>query len=67
MEIQDKKLQRQLLGVDKWKRAKELGLSHSNCWGAWTWFTGVGKTYGTFLIAKGMFEKNDAYYYGSWP
>ena len=45
IQIHEKKLQRQLEGADKWRKAKDLGLSHTNGWGTFWWETGVGKTY----------------------
>lgn len=60
IQIQEKKYQRQLVGVDRWKRAADLGKSHTNCWGTWNWVTGVGKTFGACIIINSMLTKNNA-------
>lgn len=60
IQIHEKKLQRQLLGVDRWKRAKDLGSSYANCWGTWWWQTGVGKTYATCILINKILNHNSS-------
>lgn len=61
IEIDPKKYERQQLGQNKWKSAKDLGLSHKNGWGTLEWFMGVGKTFATCDIFNKMLQRNDAY------
>ena len=60
IQIHEKKLQRQLLGLNRWRRAKDLGISHSNGWGTLWWETGVGKTYAACLLANKMLGVNNS-------
>lgn len=60
IQIHEKKLQRQLLGLSRWRSAKDLGISHSNGWGTLWWETGVGKTYAACLLANKMLAVNNA-------
>lgn len=50
IETDEKKLKRQLLGVDKWGAAKGIG--------GLNYCTGVGKTYTAILIINKMFKRN---------
>lgn len=61
IQIQQKRFDRQLKGIENWKKAKDLGLSHSNGWGTLHWETGTGKTFAACTIANKMLEKNNAY------
>lgn len=60
IQIHEKKLDRQLLGLNRWRNAKNLGISHSNGWGVLWWETGVGKTYASLLLANKMLEVNNS-------
>lgn len=51
MQIDKKKLERQLIGVNKWFNSSEYGAS-KNMQGCLHYFTGVGKTYTAILITK---------------
>lgn len=44
--------------MERWKKAKDLSLSHTNCWGTWWWCTGVGKTFGACIIINKILEHN---------
>jgi len=57
-QIDDKKYQRQLQGVERWRYAKTNGVSHANGWGTLNWFTGVGKTFGGCIVINKLFESN---------
>lgn len=59
--IHQKKYNRQLQGVDRWRNAKKYGSSHTNCWGTWWWQTGVGKTFGTCIIINKALDNNSGY------
>lgn len=59
MEINEKKLKRQLIGVDKYFKSGQLGLSHKDRVGCFNYFTGVGKTYTAILAMKRYFKSND--------
>ncbi len=61
LQINEKKFARQQAGTDRWKTAKELGLSHRNGWGTLYWATGVGKTFATYTICNKMLEKNNSH------
>lgn len=56
--VHQSKYNRQLLGVDRWKNAKNNGSSHANCWGTWWWQTGVGKTFGACIIINKILDNN---------
>jgi superfamily II DNA or RNA helicase len=58
IQIHEKKYNRQLIAIDRWKRAKELGSSHTNCWGTFWWQTGVGKTFGACIIINKILNHN---------
>lgn len=60
LQIDPKKYERQLQGINKWKSAKDLNLSHTNGWGTLWWVTGVGKTFAACTIANKMLERNEA-------
>lgn len=55
MQINKKKLERQLIGVDKWFNSSKYG-AIKDCRGAINYFTGVGKTYTAILIIKRLFR-----------
>ncbi len=61
IQIHEKKLHRQMLGLSRWRSAKELGISHSNGWGTLWWETGVGKTYAAYLLANKMLGANNSH------
>lgn len=48
--IDQKKLQRQLLAVERWRMAKGIG--------TFNFFTGVGKTYSACIVINKLFENN---------
>lgn len=60
IQINEKKLQRQMLGLSRWRSAKDLGISHSNGWGTLWWETGMGKTYAACLLANKMLVANNS-------
>lgn len=60
IQIHDKKYNRQLLGVERWRLAKDYGSSHTNCWGTWWWQTGTGKTFAAIIVIKKILNKNPA-------
>lgn len=61
IQIHEKKYHRQLLGIERWKKAKsEFASSHSDGWGTWWWQTGVGKTFAACTLITKMLEKNNA-------
>lgn len=60
IQVHEKKYNRQVLGVDRWRNAKTYGSSHSNCWGTWWWQTGVGKTYATCIVINRILKHNSA-------
>lgn len=60
LQIDQKKYNRQIEGITKWKTAGNLSLSHSNGWGTFWWVTGVGKTFAACTVANKMLENNQA-------
>lgn len=57
MQIDNRKLERQQLGVDRWFNSSVNG-STKNCQGTLYYYTGVGKTYTTILIIKRLLRLN---------
>lgn len=60
LQVHEKKLNRQLEGIERWKNAVALGLSSKNGWGTFWWQTGVGKTYAACIIINKILTKNNA-------
>jgi superfamily II DNA or RNA helicase len=60
IQIHQQRYERQLAGLNKWKTAQDLGLSHSNGWGTLWWITGTGKTFAACTLANKMLERNSA-------
>ncbi|MBS1960738.1 MAG: DEAD/DEAH box helicase family protein [Bdellovibrionales bacterium] len=58
MNIDTKKLERQLIGVNKWRHSKDYG-ANKNGVGTLNYCTGVGKTYTALLIVKNYLEKDN--------
>lgn len=56
--IDQKKLNRQLVGVDKYFNSGKYGLSFKDCVGCLNYWTGVGKTFTAMLILKEYFKTN---------
>lgn len=61
IKIHEERYQRQLKGIDRWRKAKDLNLSHSNGWGTLWWETGTGKTFAACLVIQKMLNSNNAY------
>lgn len=59
MNIDAKKLERQLIGVNKWSHSANYG-AKKNGVGTLNYCTGVGKTYTALLIAKRYLEKDNS-------
>jgi len=59
--IHKERYERQLKGIDRWRKGKELGISHSNGWGTLWWETGTGKTFAACTIVNKMLASNNAY------
>ena len=57
MEINQDKLNRQLIGVDRWVHSKDYG-AYSNGIGCLWWFTGVGKTFAAMIVLNRLFQHN---------
>lgn len=55
MTLNEKKLLRQLQGLEKWRRSEQYG-SYKNGCGTLNYYTGVGKTYTAILIIKKFLE-----------
>lgn len=50
-----------MLGLNRWKQAKDLGIGYKNGWGTLWWETGVGKTYAALTLANKMLAVNNSY------
>lgn len=57
MEILEKKLRRQNIGIDRWVHGKDHGAPRNGC-GTLHWYTAVGKTFAALLICQRMFERH---------
>lgn len=58
MEINEKKLDRQLQGVSRYFNSGKLGLSYKDRCGCLNYMTGVGKSYTAILVIKRYFKTN---------
>lgn len=58
MIIDENKLARQLKGIERWRSAKNLGISYANGVGVLYWVTGMGKTFTACQIIKRLLEQN---------
>lgn len=58
IEIDENKLKRQNIGLERWFNSGSLGLSHKDKSGCLNYFTGVGKTFTAILIIKRYFKEN---------
>lgn len=53
MIIDEHKFKRQVIGVERWRTARNLGISYANGNGTLWWITGMGKTFtGCYIIDK---------------
>ena len=60
LQINDKKYQRQLQGIERWRTAYHLGISHTNGVGTLHWVTGMGKTFAACDVANKILNRNNA-------
>lgn len=60
IQIHPQKLERQLIGIERWRVGKNLGISHSNGCGTWHWVTGMGKTFAACIVANKLLDVNNA-------
>lgn len=61
LQINEKKYNRQVEGIERWRQAKDVySSSHSNAWGTLWWCTGVGKTFAGCLVINRIIAKNEA-------
>lgn len=60
LQVDQKKLGRQIQGLNRWRRSADLNLSHANGWGTLWWETGTGKTYATCIVINKMIEKDSS-------
>lgn len=61
MIIDENKLARQLKGIERWRSAKNLGISYSNGVGILYWVTGMGKTFTACQIIKRLLQQNEMF------
>lgn len=59
IQVHEKKLQRQLIGVEKWRTSESYGAPKNGC-GTWWWETGMGKTYAACIIINKLLIRNSS-------